>query len=137
MTSVRMRALIVLSFAGAARGQTSDGKPAFDALSIKRAAPPVPGRGTMMGMRGGPGDQDPALFRCTNCAIPMRGETMPAREGGALDGNAPLSSAPGPADFNQMMISAIQSELGLRLESKKGRVETIVVDHIEKAPTEN
>jgi uncharacterized protein (TIGR03435 family) len=65
------------------------------------------------------------------------GETMPARAAGTTDGNTPLSGTRGPADFNQMMISAIQSELGLRLESKKGQVEIIVVDHAEKVPTEN
>jgi uncharacterized protein (TIGR03435 family) len=30
-----------------------------------------------------------------------------------------------------------QFELGLRLESRKGPVEVLVVDHIEKGPTEN
>jgi uncharacterized protein (TIGR03435 family) len=293
---------IALLFVNAVYAQTANGQPAFDAVSIKPAAPPVPGRGTMSGMRGGPGDRDPELYRCTNCILPMVitkaygikhyqlsapdwmnsvrfeisarvpagatkqqfelmlqnmlaerfklaihrdqkemqiyemvvakggikvkesvpeppkdqppddpaallggrgahldkngypmiprgckgcmivehdkarltaedatmiefadrlsnqlgklvhdatglkgkydfdltwGETMAPRSGGAGDGNTPLSGSPEPADFNQMMISAIQSELGLRLESKKGQVEIIVVDRAEKAPTEN
>jgi uncharacterized protein (TIGR03435 family) len=35
------------------------------------------------------------------------------------------------------IFGAVQSELGLRLEPKKGPVEMIVVDHVEKTPTEN
>lgn len=34
------------------------------------------------------------------------------------------------------LISAIQS-LGLNLESRKGPVEVVVIDHVEKSPTEN
>lgn len=39
---------------------------------------------------------------------------------------------PGPTIFQ-----AVQDQLGLRLESKKGMVDIFVVDHIEKTPTEN
>jgi uncharacterized protein (TIGR03435 family) len=35
------------------------------------------------------------------------------------------------------LLSAIQSQLGLKLDAKKGLVEVLVVDHIEKVPTEN
>jgi len=35
------------------------------------------------------------------------------------------------------IFAALQSQLGLKLESKAGLLETIVIDHIEKAPTEN
>lgn len=35
------------------------------------------------------------------------------------------------------MSQAVQEQLGLRLEAKKGPVEFLVVDHIEKLPTEN
>ncbi len=55
----------------------------------------------------------------------------------AQGANIPWANSVGPAEFEQMMISAVQSELGLKLEPKKGMVEIIVVDHVEKAPTEN
>ena len=35
------------------------------------------------------------------------------------------------------IFSAIQSQLGLRLETQKGTAETLVVDHVEKTPTAN
>jgi uncharacterized protein (TIGR03435 family) len=35
------------------------------------------------------------------------------------------------------LFSALQGQLGLKLEAKKGNVEIIVIDRIEKAPTEN
>ena len=46
--------------------------------------------------------------------------------------NAPLAADPAPTLFE-----ALQSQLGLKLEQKKGPVEIIVVDHMEKVPTEN
>jgi len=44
-------------------------------------------------------------------------------------GAAPLDSSP-------PILTAIQQQLGLRLESAKGPVEVIIIDHVEK-PTEN
>jgi uncharacterized protein (TIGR03435 family) len=35
------------------------------------------------------------------------------------------------------MIKAFEQQLGLRLESRKDSVEVLVIDHVEKAPTEN
>jgi uncharacterized protein (TIGR03435 family) len=63
-----------------------------------------------------------------------------ARGSGTPESNTPLntsSAASGPAEFQQMMIAAAQSEIGLKFEQKKGMVEIIVVDHAEKVPTEN
>jgi uncharacterized protein (TIGR03435 family) len=49
-------------------------------------------------------------------------------------------AVPGPTtlDFlRSALIDATQHQLGLRLQPKKGQVEVLVVDHIEKIPTEN
>jgi uncharacterized protein (TIGR03435 family) len=35
------------------------------------------------------------------------------------------------------LFRALPEQLGLRLEAKKGMVEILVVDHVEKVPTEN
>jgi uncharacterized protein (TIGR03435 family) len=54
----------------------------------------------------------------------------------ALPGHFCLAPKP-PSDLNGPSIfTALQEQLGLRLESTKGPVEIIVVDHAEK-PSEN
>jgi uncharacterized protein (TIGR03435 family) len=47
----------------------------------------------------------------------------------------PLASA--PEDTGPTFEKAIQDQLGLRLESKKGPVDFLVVDHFDKLPTDN
>jgi uncharacterized protein (TIGR03435 family) len=42
-----------------------------------------------------------------------------------------------PPDANAIIAVAFQKELGLKVEAKKAPVEVIVVDRVEKAPTEN
>jgi uncharacterized protein (TIGR03435 family) len=44
---------------------------------------------------------------------------------------------PGGDPTGPTLADAVQSELGLKLQQKKGPVEILVVDHIEKAPTAN
>ena len=41
-----------------------------------------------------------------------------------------------PDDGGQTIFAAVQ-QLGLKLEMKKGPVDVIVIDHVEKVPTEN
>jgi uncharacterized protein (TIGR03435 family) len=53
-----------------------------------------------------------------------------AGPGGASPPEASLDTAP-------PLLSAIQDQLGLKLEPKKAPVELIVIDHMEKTPTDN
>lgn len=42
-----------------------------------------------------------------------------------------------PADAPTIIAQAVQAQLGLKLDSRKAPVEMVVVDHMDKAPTEN
>jgi uncharacterized protein (TIGR03435 family) len=45
----------------------------------------------------------------------------------------PASGNPQPVDAGPDIFTAVQDQLGLRLEPGKGAVEVVVIDHIEKA----
>jgi uncharacterized protein (TIGR03435 family) len=53
----------------------------------------------------------------------------------SADGGAPVAAALDP--YRPALINALQSQLGLKLEQKKGQAAVLVVDHMEKAPTGN
>ena len=77
----------------------------------------------MSAMRGLPGPPPGAMMA-----------SPPAGAGGGGPGGemrAPESTEAVP------LPAAMQAQLGLKLDSKKGPVELIVVDHVEKTPTEN
>jgi len=57
----------------------------------------------------------------------------PPPDGGGRGPAAGPSEQEAPPDI----FSAIQAQIGLKLEPKKGPVEIIVIDHMEKTPTEN
>ena len=67
-----------------------------------------------------------------------------AAVGGPTPGGAPVAGGPGAApatdnssrDSGPTIFTAIQEQLGLKLESTKGPVEVIVIDHIDR-PSEN
>jgi uncharacterized protein (TIGR03435 family) len=52
-------------------------------------------------------------------------------ENNAHDGSAMLDP------YRPALINALQSQLGLKLEQRKGQAEVLVIDHIEKEPTGN
>ncbi len=58
------------------------------------------------------------------------GPPPPSPEGGATPAAPELESGP-------TIVQAVQEQLGLKLEQKKGLVDILVVDHINKVPTEN
>jgi uncharacterized protein (TIGR03435 family) len=66
----------------------------------------------------------------------MLGPPPPGGGGFGLAGG-PAGNADANADAPPDLFSALQSQLGLKLEAKKGPVEMLVIDHVEKAPTEN
>ena len=57
----------------------------------------------------------------------------PPGEGG---GGMPGASAP-DTQSSPNLFTALQDQLGLKLEQRKGPVELLVIDHLEKAPVEN
>jgi uncharacterized protein (TIGR03435 family) len=60
---------------------------------------------------------------------------MPAPPPGGGEGHVP--SASNPEANGVSLFTAVQSQLGLKLDTKKGPVDLIVVDSVEKSPTEN
>lgn len=52
------------------------------------------------------------------------------------EGGVPMASTP-DLDSGPTLFAAIQQQLGLKLEPKKGLVDILVIDHMEKVPTEN
>jgi uncharacterized protein (TIGR03435 family) len=57
---------------------------------------------------------------------------------GGMPPGGDTSRSPAPErDPAPSIFAAVQEQLGLKLDARKGPVELIVVDHIEKTPTEN
>jgi uncharacterized protein (TIGR03435 family) len=48
-----------------------------------------------------------------------------------------LQPATGPPDIVSVLMTGLQQELGLKVESKKTPLEFLIVDHVEKTPAEN
>jgi uncharacterized protein (TIGR03435 family) len=68
----------------------------------------------------------------------MEGLVMPPPPPGARMAPPPGAvEAPSDGESSPTLQTAIQEQLGLRLESKKAPLDLIVIDHIEKVPTEN
>jgi uncharacterized protein (TIGR03435 family) len=75
------------------------------------------------------GKYDIALYWASDT---MRPQASPAAGAGAT----PMPAAP-EGDNGPTLEKAVQDQLGLRLEAKKGPVDFLVVDHVEKLPTDN
>jgi uncharacterized protein (TIGR03435 family) len=85
------------------------------------------------------GNYDFDLYYAPDDGPPMSpvGTPPPPPPGGGVPGEVQVPSAGNPDANGMPIVNAVQSQLGLKLEAKKGPVDLIVVDHIEKTPTEN
>jgi uncharacterized protein (TIGR03435 family) len=63
-------------------------------------------------------------------------QSQPAMLKGPEGGKPATDNAPPPESSGLSLFTAIQEQLGLKLESRKGPVEFLVIDHVEK-PSEN
>jgi uncharacterized protein (TIGR03435 family) len=72
-----------------------------------------------------------AMARAAGADIPVG---APAGAGAGGGGNLPVASDPGGEGTS--LTDAVQS-MGLKIESRKATVDQLIVDHIEKTPTEN
>jgi uncharacterized protein (TIGR03435 family) len=70
-----------------------------------------------------------AMARAQGINVP----TAPAGGGGA--DNSPASAASDPGGGSTVFASV--KKLGLKLEPRQSKVEQLVIDHVEKTPTEN
>ena len=59
-------------------------------------------------------------------------ESEPLQPRTASDGQPSIPAEPGVS-----LSTAVQEQLGLKLEAKKDTIEMLVIDRVEKAPTEN
>ncbi len=67
----------------------------------------------------------------------MGGMPMLAGRGGPPPGAEGAPAPPADAEAPANLFTAIQEQLGLKLEPKKIPVEVLVIDHVEKTPIEN
>jgi uncharacterized protein (TIGR03435 family) len=83
------------------------------------------------------GDYDISLsFAPENMGGPLLGVPQPPPPAGAEGG--PMHAGGGPESGGAPTLSvAVQEQLGLKMESKKGPVDLLVIDSMEKVPTEN
>jgi uncharacterized protein (TIGR03435 family) len=73
------------------------------------------------------GKFDLAMHWATNTVVPGAGAAVSSDDAAA---DAPASAGPS-------LFAALQSQLGLKLEPAKGTFDVLVVDHVERMPTEN
>jgi uncharacterized protein (TIGR03435 family) len=66
-----------------------------------------------------------------------RGDTVRMKDGPGPAGGDPAERIGADVEAPPSIFDAIQKQLGLKLEAKKGPVDLVVIDHVEKKPTEN
>jgi uncharacterized protein (TIGR03435 family) len=106
---------------------------------------PILGSGSGMGLTTGHGRMQSRDEQITWLAEMLSGELQaPVTDATGLTGKYDFvvswawEDGPGAASERAAsLIDAVQSQLGLRIERKKGEGEVLVVDHIEKTPTAN
>jgi uncharacterized protein (TIGR03435 family) len=92
----------------------------------------------LTGQVGRPVTDSTGLTGKYDYTLTFASETMGGGGGAALvaaSDSGPLLDPDG--DNGPTIFSAIQEQLGLKLEQKKGTVDMFVIDHVEKMPTEN
>jgi uncharacterized protein (TIGR03435 family) len=117
--------------------QSAEGKDGFPTLSLR--AP-----GLVIETKGGRGRVTAKEAPMTKLADLLSGQVgRPVVDMTGLAGNYSFvvyftPEGPSSADGSEPSIfGALQEQLGLRLEARKGPVELLVIDHAEKVPTEN
>jgi uncharacterized protein (TIGR03435 family) len=69
--------------------------------------------------------------------LAFESEPLPLAVAARPTGASPDAAPPAPAEPGPTIFAAIQEQLGLRLEQRRGPVEMLIVDRLEKVPTEN
>ena len=64
-------------------------------------------------------------------------QKMMMRAGVPSGGPPPGAAADGPSESGPSIFTAVQEQLGLKLEGRKAPIELLVIDSVEKVPTEN
>ena len=82
------------------------------------------------------GDDGPASMRAMRMGGPGPGPGKGADAPGGGEGPRPEAHNDDSADAPALP-TALQEKLGLRLDSRKGPVDNITIEHIERAPTDN
>jgi uncharacterized protein (TIGR03435 family) len=127
--------------------------PASAPIGGSVVSPPPPGKGTMLSVSGGEailtaksmsianllGILSQQLGRQIRDETGLKGIydfTLQYRPDSRIPGLQGPADAPMPDSSGTSIFTALQEQLGLRLESTRGPVDTIVIDHIEE-PSEN